>query len=209
MNVESKKKLILGSIIALYALIIVVFFLTPQSNAFSTSWRLFALLGMVSMSISAMMTPFAIELYKIFGKSFVKLHHIFAILGVILITLHPVIFAVYVMNPLVFIPVVNDWVAFWELAGRPALILIYIGVVAGILRKTFNNQWKKVHALLYVALFFGIVHGTLIGTSFQNPIILITFYGLFIGVILAFAIKRYKTYQRKQKMKARKAKATN
>ena len=199
MEQSLQKKLVLVSIASLYILIIIIFAFTNHLDPYNTIIRLFALLGYLSMVITAMMTPFAVELYKLFKKSFIKMHHFFAICGIILITLHPVIFAINTLNPFAFIPVINDWVLFWELAGRPALILIYIAVIAGILRKKIANTWRLFHALIYVALFFGLVHGILIGTSFQNIGIMIIYIALFCLVIFALIYKRTKNYQRKKK----------
>jgi len=196
-----KKKLVLCGIGLSFALIIIIFLFTNYLDPFNSIIRLFALLGYLSMAIAAIMTPFAVELYKLFKKSFIKMHHFFAISGIILITLHPVFFAIYRLDPSVFIPVFNDWVLFWELAGRPALILIYIGMIAAILRKKIAKSWKILHALLYIALFFGLIHGLLIGNSFQNIGIIIIYVSLFALVVFSFLYKRVKNYQRKKKIK--------
>ena len=199
MEQSLQKKLVLASIGCLYVLISIIFAFTNHVDPYNTIIRLFALLGYLSMVITAMMTPFAVELYKLFKKSFIKIHHFFAILGLILISLHPVIFAINTLNPFAFIPVVDDWVLFWELAGRPALILIYIAVIAGILRKKIAKSWKIFHVLVYIALFFGLVHGILIGTSFQNIGIMIIYISLFCLVVLSFVYKRFRNFQRKKK----------
>lgn len=198
MKTETKKIGIQLSTASLYILIVILFIYIPYTNAFSSMISLFALLGYVSMSIAALMTPFAAELYKIFGKSFIKIHHIFAISGLILITLHPVTLAIYTGNPLVFLPRFDSWIVFWELAGRPALILVYVGAAAGGLRNIYKNSWKKFHNLLYVALFFGLIHGTLIGSSFKNIFVTVIFYLLFLSVMLAFFYKRHKNHKRRK-----------
>ena len=68
---SSKKEayLIIGAIIALYALVIILFSLTPSNNLLSSIIRLCALLAMTSMFISTIMTPFMVQLYKYFGKN--------------------------------------------------------------------------------------------------------------------------------------------
>ena len=207
MEKKNQARIILASIISLYMLVIILFFTQPPQTPFELVIRLCAILGFVSMAIAAIMTSYMVKLYKIFGKPFIKIHHLFAILGLILATIHPIAFAISVLNPLVFIPVVNDWVLFWELAGRPALIIIYISVLAGIFRKKLKNSWKIIHSLLYIALFFGLIHGTLIGTSFNSIGIVIIFYALFILVVLSFLYKRYQNFKRKQNRKL-KAKQT-
>lgn len=205
MNNETKKKLILLVILSLYAYIIILSLFSVGDNPIFYFIRLFALIGLLSMSIAAIMTPFAVELYKLYGKSFIKLHHLFSLTGLIFITLHPVFLAVYSANPFVFLPDFSSWLAFWELAGRPALILIYVAILAALLRKVYQKSWKLVHALVYIALIFGIVHGTLIGTNFSNPLVLVFFYVLFAITIFSFIYKRYKNYQQTKKLAAKKA----
>jgi hypothetical protein len=152
------------------------------------------------MFIATTMSPFMVQLYKIFGKPFVKQHHVYSIFGLIMVTLHPVVFAISVMNILVFIPDVSSWLAFWELAGRPALIIIYIGALAAILRTKMKNYWRFFHYLNYIALLFAYVHGVLIGTDFQNPGIFILFTIMLVISIGTFGYKRYQTYTRKRRL---------
>ena len=184
--------------LCLYILILILFLLTPFTDAFSFIIRFGALFGFTSMFIATMMTPFVVQLYKIFGRPFVKIHHIFSITGLVLITLHPVMFAISEMNLLVFIPVFSSWIRFWELGGRLALILIYIAVIGALLRKKVRKNWRIIHALNYVALFLAYVHGVLIGQDFRNVGILVIFT---IMIILSFGVlifKRYLIYKRKK-----------
>ena len=200
----NKKGIALISInLLLFIVVFVLFLLTPPSDAFSFFIRLGALFGFTSMFIATSMSPFMVQLYKIFGKPFVKQHHIYSIFGLIMVTLHPVVFAISVMNILVFIPDVSSWLAFWELAGRPALIIIYIGALAAILRTKMKKYWRLFHYLNYIALLFAYVHGVLIGTDFQNPGIFILFTIMLVISLGTFGYKRYQTYTRKQKLKKR------
>lgn len=187
----------------LFIVVFILFLFTPPSDAFSFFIRLGALFGFTSMFIATSMSPFMVQLYKIFGKPFVKQHHIYSIFGLIMITLHPVVFAISVMNILVFIPDVSSWLAFWELAGRPALIIIYIGALAAILRTKMKKYWRLFHYLNYIALFFAYVHGVLIGTDFQNLGIFTLFTIMLVISIGTFGYKRYQTYTRNQRLKKR------
>jgi len=184
--------------IGLYILILLLFLSTPLYSVGDFFIRFGALFGFTSMFVATLMTPFAVELYKIFGKPFVKIHHIYSITGLILVTLHPLIFAVTVDNIAVFVPDFSSWYGFWSLGGRLALILIYIAILGALLRKVAKKSWRIIHALNYVALFLAYVHGVLIGTDFQNIGILITFT---IMMFLSFGVlgyKRYLTYRRKK-----------
>jgi len=194
--------IIITATISLYILVLVFFFLTPFLDAFNFVIRFGALFGFTSMFIATLMTPFVVQLYKIFGKPFIKMHHIYSITGLILITLHPIAFAIFKLDITVFVPDFNSWYGFWSLGGRLALILIYIAVIGALLRKKVKKNWRIIHILNYVALILAYVHGVLIGTDFQNLGILVTFT---IMIILSFSVlifKRYLSFKRKKKGKS-------
>ena len=189
------------AILSLYSLVIILFLLTAIRNPYDFFIRICALLGFTSIFIASIMSPFMVQIYKYFGKSFIKVHHLFSISGLILATIHPIAFAIYQMNIAVFVPVFYPFYDFWLLAGRPALIIIYIAVLAGVLRKKIPNHWKQIHFLNYVALFFGLIHGILIGTDFKNPAILILFSIMIICAFCGLIYKRYTIFKRKKKKK--------
>jgi len=81
-------------------------------------------------------------------------HHSFSIIGIVFITLHPMIYAVYKSDIGVFLPNFNSWDVFWELAGRPSLVLLYVGFVSGILLKIYKRTWRTLHIIVYISLFF-------------------------------------------------------
>jgi sulfoxide reductase heme-binding subunit YedZ len=187
------------AIISLYILVSILFILTAIRDSYDFFVRIFALLGFTSLFIASMMSPFMVQIYKYFGKKFINIHHFFSIIGLILITIHPVAFALSKMDITVFVPVFYPFYDFWLLAGRPALILIYIAVVAGTLRNKIPIYWKHIHVLNYVALFFGLIHGILIGTDFKNPAILILFSIMTICVFCGLIYKRYTIFKRNKK----------
>jgi len=196
--VDKKGYIVLGGIMGLYLIIFVLFLTNPSDDYYSFFVRLFALTGLYGLLIATLMTPFLKEIYQIFGKPFLKIHHTFAALGIAGATLHPVVFALDVSDLTVFIPDTSSWLAFWELAGRPALILIYIAVVAVLIKSKMKGYWRAVHSLMYVVLIFVMVHGILIGTDFENIGILVIYSLLFLGVVFGFVYKRYQNWQMKQ-----------
>jgi len=201
----NKKAIGLISInLVLFIVVFILFLFSPTSDVFSFFVRLGALFGFTAMFIATTMSPFMVELYKIFGKPFVKLHHIYSIFGLIMVTLHPIVFAISSLDILVFIPDVSSWIAFWELAGRPAIYLIYLASLAALLRTKMKKYWRVFHYLNYIALIFAYVHGVLIGTDFQNLGIFILFTAMLVISIGTFGLKRYQTYKRKQRLKTRK-----
>lgn len=203
MNLELNKKAIglISLNLILFIVIFILFLLTPVSDAFYIFIRLGALFGFTSIFLATTMSPFMVQLYKIFGKPFIKLHHTYSILGLIMITIHPVTYAISVMNIAVFVPVFFPWIEFWNLAGRPALILIYIAVLSALLRKKVTKYWRYFHMLNYIALLLAYVHGVLIGTDFKNLGILIIFTIMLIISFGSFGLKRYQNYKRKKKLR--------
>jgi DMSO/TMAO reductase YedYZ heme-binding membrane subunit len=209
MENKLKRYLLIALVLWSYVLILIVFFLTPSNNAFNFVIRLCGLFGFLSISITIIVVPFAAKLYKMFGKSFIKIHHSFALIGIVLITIHPIALLLFVLDPTIFLPNFSDWLTFWRLAGRPSLILIYIGVLSAVLRKKIPKYWKQFHMILYIAFIFGFVHGILIGTDLKNPLMIVIFIGLFVVVSYSFALKRYQIYRIKQKKRNQKLSGSN
>jgi predicted ferric reductase len=187
--------------IAVLSVIIAVLSLPNALDADLTrsAVRFFGLYGYLFLSITTLVTPFLREVTQAFGKPFLKVHHVFAVLGLVFVTLHPVFNAIE-FSLSVFVPRFDSWNIFWLLAGRPAFILIYIGVFAAFLRGKVPKYWRAFHALMYVVLFFGIAHAYLIGSDFKNFGILLIFIALFIVTLMGFAFKRYRNYQLKRRM---------
>ncbi|MBN1358458.1 hypothetical protein JW988_06785 [Candidatus Bathyarchaeota archaeon] len=161
--------------------------------------RFFGLYGFLFLSITVLVTPFLREVTQAFGKPFLKVHHIFAVIGLVLITLHPVFNAIE-FSLSVFVPNFASWMAFWRLAGRPAFILIYVAVFAASLRAKAPKYWRAFHALMYVVLLFGIVHANLIGNDFRSIGIALIFNALFIASLVGFVFKRYRSYKLKERL---------
>jgi len=115
--------------------------------------------------------------------------------------LHPITLAIQLANPVVFLPNLNSLYLFLYFGGRQALIIIYIAFLAVLLRRKIMAYWRLFHALMYVALFFGIVHANLSGTDFGNWMILIIFNALFLAALATFSWKRWQFYKIKARRK--------
>ena len=183
------------------AVIIALLFLSSAGEEELTrlAVRFFGLYGYLFLSVATLTTPFLKEITQAFGKPFLKVHHSFSILGIIFITLHPVFNAIERLSLSVFIPNFTSWTAFWALAGRPAFIILYVAVLAAVLRAKAPKYWRAFHALMYVVLLFGIVHANLIGDDFENLGVMIIFNALFLASLASFALKRYRNYSRRLK----------
>lgn len=193
---------ILAGIVGLYAGITGLMFLAPPPDALDFVVRWAALAGFASLWLSSILSNYMREIYTHLGAKFLKIHHAFAIAGIVLVTLHPVAFAIEVANAAVFVPDVSSWGAFWALAGRPALYLIYVATAAAILRRKIGSRWRAVHMLMYVALLFALVHAIIIGTDFsrdEGVVMIILFAAMFTTALLVFVTKRRQARERKLK----------
>lgn len=215
---------LITGIVGLNLVIILLFLLNhflynqPYSGStFSIFTRLLALMGLVAMFVSAVLTPFQKELYQMFKKPFMKIHHASSITGLVLVTAHPIIFAIDKAvsgstareSAAVFLPDFTSLEAFWTLAGRPAIYFIYIAFAAFFLRKVWKSGWRWLHALNYIALLFGVVHGILNGTDFYDfrytpvnipgLIMTILFLLMVCLTIYTFTLKRIQLAKRKKK----------
>ncbi len=198
MNITKKGYYFIGVIIALYAWVTILFFAKPLDPK-DYFIQLSVLIGFTSLFLAAVITPFMKQVYQMFGTSFIKIHHIFSIIGIVLITVHPISIAIIYTAPDAFIPKFDSWIVFWQLAGRPALYLIYIAVAAVLLRKYLPAKaWRFLHGLNYVALVFGYFHGLLIGDDFKNQWVMITFTAMLVILFEVLIYKRYLTYKRSQ-----------
>lgn len=197
----SKKELAFFTLIVLFAVVISILAYTNfYSNPFNLSVRLFALNGFIALSIAAILTAFLKEITLFLKKPFIKVHHYFAATGLVLITLHPIMLAIQWLNPAVFLPNVESLYFFLFYGGRQALIIIYIAIAAVLLRRKITSYWRWFHALMYVALFFGIIHANLSGTDFLiNPIVMVSLNILFGATLFAFALKRWQFYRVKKR----------
>jgi DMSO/TMAO reductase YedYZ heme-binding membrane subunit len=198
MSLNKNGYLFLTCILLLAIGVSVLSYSIAYSNAFELSVRLFALNGFLALSIATIMTSFLREIKQFFNKPFLNMHHSFAAIGLVLITLHPITVFGQILDPTIFLPNFSSFSLFWELAGRQALIIIYVALAAVLLRRKISNSgkyWRGIHGLMYLALLFGIVHANLIGTDFQNTPIIIIYNTLFVVVLSAFVMKRSQQYR--------------
>ncbi len=180
-----------GAIVVAFLAIAVIVTDLPGTNPVTLGIRLAALWGLLAMGIAALMSPFLAEVRQIFGSPFLRVHHVFAAFGLVAITLHPVLVAVRSASLSVFLPVFPFLERYAPNAGRIALPLIYIAVVAALLRTRFT-EWRYFHLVLYLALLLGLLHGTIFSNWFFGSLFLNAIYvGLGVAIVAAFVLKRY------------------
>lgn len=195
MALKPKGALLLAGIIALAVLVGLLILPSFAGNSLYSFVGALALYGYLFVSLTALTTPFLKELVLAIGKPFLKIHHTFAVLGVVFITLHPIFYAINSLSFSVFIPNFDNWTVFWTFAGKPAFYIFYVAVFAAVLRKKAPMHWLPFHTLMYVVLFFGIIHANLLGINFQNMGIAAIYDALFAASMAGLALKRYQNYK--------------
>lgn len=180
-------------ILFLYLVPIIIIFINGFDNYFQLFRRIAGLAGIASLFIAIVLSLLVRQSRQIFGLAYIKVHHLFSITGLILISLHPVIMAIDFGTSRIFIPDFSSWNAFLANAGRPALYLIYIATIAAILRRNIVKYWRYIHSLLYIAFILGAIHGILSGSDLSNPVLYILYVTMIITVMIIFLYKRVLT----------------
>jgi predicted ferric reductase len=147
-------------------------------------------MGYTAIFLSAVSSAYMRQVYRTFGRPFIKVHHILSVTGLVLVTLHPLGAAIDAASPNVFLPRFDSWATFLELGGRPAWYLIAIASLVAVLRKTIGRNWRAIHFLNYVAFLLATVHAIMIGTDFQQPIVRAVPVALALVIVVIFIQKR-------------------
>jgi predicted ferric reductase len=190
MPVSRNGALLAVLVTVLYAAVVISVLRSPSLSFLAMAIRLAALLGLLSLSIAAIMTPFLSDISRLFGRPFLKVHHLFAFAGLLFTTMHPLLFALAVVDITVFVPLFGSLYDFLAAGGRVALLALWAGFVAVLFRAAIPDYWRPLHALMYLVIILAVIHGNLIGTDFTSPFILVLFNGLAVLAVGAFVAKR-------------------
>ncbi|MBM4467708.1 MAG: ferric reductase, partial [Chloroflexi bacterium] len=125
--------------------------LQPYGSPLNWFIRGSGLMGYLALFLSVLSSAYMRQTSRLFGRPFVKVHHILTVTGLVLVTLHPLGVAINAGSLRVFLPRFDSWVVFLKLGGRPAWYLIAAASLAAVLRKTIGRNWRGIHALNYVA----------------------------------------------------------
>ena len=191
------RTLVYAVILLLYLIPVLVVFLHGFDDFFEFFRRIAGLIGIISLFFAIILSSLVKQSKVIFGATYLKVHHLFSITGLILVTLHPIIMAIDFGTSRIFIPNFSSWNAFLANAARPALYLIYIATIAVILRKNIKKYWRFFHSLLYPAFIFGAIHGMRQGSDLRNISLYTLFVIMITAVIVNFIYKRYQLNFRK------------
>ncbi len=149
-----------------------------------------ALLGYLSVFATCMSSLYLRKLTQVFGRPFIKTHHIIAVSGLSLLAVHAVFNAWYAETLSVFIPRFESLRDFLAHGGRAALILLSIAVLAALLRTRLGGNWRVIHWLNYLAFFIATFHAFSLGTDFRYLVVRIAALVMVCLLVFSFVMKR-------------------
>lgn len=186
--------LALGATIVILAVVAIM--LRPEGAPLDWLARGTAMVGYVAVFLAILSSAYMRELYRMMGRPFLWGHHVLSVSGLILLTLHPIALAIALTDVLVFVPRFDSWAIFFQLAGRPALYLMWAASAGALLRKSWREGWRTIHQLNYVAFLLGTVHGILIGTDFGRP--LLQLLPIAMALVVGFVFIRKRVAQKRR-----------
>jgi DMSO/TMAO reductase YedYZ heme-binding membrane subunit len=193
------RSILIGCIALVYLLVISVVILSDTGASIQyTVMKICALSGFLSLSCAVLMNLNKPYLQQILGKPFLPVHHLFAFGGFILITLHPLLFVL--MNPdlTIIFPDTASPVFFPLLWGKVAILVVYLVLIAALLRNSLKSHWKFIHRFIYPALLIAYIHASVIGSNFSHPAIWIIYTILIVLIIITGVIRMNR--RRKKRM---------
>ncbi len=155
-----------------------------------------ALLGYLSVFVTALSSLYMRKLTQFFGRPFIKIHHIVAVFGLVLLFTHAIFNALSAETLAVFIPEFQSLFKFLEHGGRPALWLISIAAVASLFRARLGRNWRIIHWLNYLAFFIATFHAFSLGTDFRYLIVKGIALIMACILVLSFVLKRVQQHRR-------------
>ncbi len=151
------------------------------------------------MFAQVMIGAFVKPINKLFGGRMIRYHITQGLLAYLFIFMHPLFYGLYNIVSVGFISgllkLLPNFATTQEVYinfGRTALVLLSIGVAAGLLRTRpfITKYWRLFHFLNYVAFIFVLIHSYYIGSdTHETPFIYL--YPIFVlGLIGAFLYRR-------------------
>lgn len=185
-----KRSILIGSIFILYLTVILIVILSDSGgDPLYNLMRICGLCGFLSLSGAVLINLNKPRLMTILGKPFLPVHHLFALSGLILITLHPVIFILLTSDLTAFIPDVSSLYLLLANGGRIAIILVYISFLAVLFRSALLSRWKVIHRLIYPALIIAYIHANLLGTNLSHPVIRLIYGAMIVLIVVTGVVK--------------------
>jgi DMSO/TMAO reductase YedYZ heme-binding membrane subunit len=189
----------------LVAVVLVTLSIALQPFGSPLDWviRAAALLGYLAVFVTAVTSAYMRELFQLLGRPFIRVHHVYSVAGLGLITLHPLAAALRSSSLLVFLPDFSSFYQFFSLGGRPAWYFIVAASLAALYRAAIGQRWRLIHYLNYVAFLLATVHAVLIGTDFVSPVM--KGIAILMALVVTWVLVRKRVQRRKVQRRSQSA----
>jgi len=159
--------------IALATVVVAALLLTarPPTSAGEAIVRAAALIGYQCVFLAVMATAYMRRLLHWFGRPFLQVHHLAALLGLGLLVVHPVAAALEWGTAKYLLPQFASVRIFLQYGGAPALYLLVLGASAAVCRGRLGPRWRPLHMLCYPAFVLATIHAFLLGSDFASPVV--------------------------------------
>jgi sulfoxide reductase heme-binding subunit YedZ len=162
----------------------------PFGTALHFVVRASAILGYEAVFLAAVSSSYMSQMMRLFGRSFLKVHHVLSLSGLVLITLHPLGLAIEASSLSLLVPRFESLEVFLRLGGRPAWFLFGLTALTAALRWPARRGWRVLHLLNYVGFALATAHALMIGGDFQSPLARLVTIVFAVVAVLAFARRR-------------------
>jgi DMSO/TMAO reductase YedYZ heme-binding membrane subunit len=189
----------------LVAVVLVTLSIALQPFGSPLDWviRAAAMLGYLAVFVTAVTSAYMRELFQLLGRPFIRVHHVYSVAGLGLITLHPLAAALRSSSLLVFLPDFSSFYQFFSLGGRPAWYFIVAASLAALYRAAIGQRWRLIHYLNYVAFLLATVHAVLIGTDFVSPVM--KGIAILMALVVTWVLVRKRVQRRKVQRRSQSA----
>lgn len=190
-KLQSRNNLVFGLVlIGILALAIVIVLVTGQPGEPLALMRILAFMAYLLAYVSILGVLFNQELIRLFGRMFIKVHHVMTVAALSFMILHP-LFVLLGGYPLYYL--LPDFTSLFNAFARngpTALVLFAIASAAAVIRATIKHSWRQVHWLVYLAFVVVSVHAVLLGANLQTLIPRVIIGLMVISIIVVYVIKR-------------------
>lgn len=192
---ESNLYIIYGIILIFVAFVTYIILQNPEEPV-KMMRRFAGTFGYLTIFLAILSSEYMAKMRKVLGLPFLKTHHNLARIGILLILIHPLTFALQGRGFSILIPTLNLGNVFISLAGRPALYLFILAAGIALYRSKFKN-WLKIHYLNYLAFLLVTAHALAIGGDFKLNIMRALALAMAVTVVGIFLQKRLRRAPKK------------
>ncbi|MHB0875381.1 MAG: hypothetical protein ACYC5O_04975 [Anaerolineae bacterium] len=162
--------------------------------------RVASLLGYQTMFLVIVSSAYLRQMLRWFGRPFLKVHHLATLVGLALITLHPIAVVLQMAAARLLLPQFQSLRSFFQYGGAPALYLFVVAALVAVCRKSLGNNWRLLHMLAYLGFAFATLHAIMLGEDFAGLALRAVAVAM-LAVVVYVAVERRRQARKRQAKK--------